>query len=655
MLSILGRNMEFADLMRAAVGLVCGAAGIAVTICAFYGWGRLTRRITGLRCGTWPVSTALGLASVLFLGGVLNLFRMAYPAMLAAIVIAGLTLAVLAKWQDGAGPPRIKDQQVRRYAMLWSIGAVALTGFTVITQLEPSIYNAGDDFQHFFGHAVRMVQTGTLYGSPLNALGGEVLGGQAFLQGFIVGFFPLRFINGADAVFCFFLCLALAGGVAFGRPSLGLAALIGTFAVFVIDPQYVNVSSLFSMAAMVSALMILNVDPREGSGSTSPLWRRASVPALFYAGVIVLKNTGIVFVGLQFAITTAASLLERRKDWRATLAYAGWIAIWTGIFLSPWLLLYAPYYYVGLTHPIGAPSTPVPDVRDANNLFSLFSPANSFFGAPELAYTCLAAGLIVCALWAAMRARRDLENRRPLVELASASAAAVATYLFWMLLGPNLQESFNTLRYSIPVLIGAVSVALPLWASLCARRNNAVCIAVAAVLVVLFAVPARHRVANLINNRSALAFLQYWGSTTINSSRQYMDLVLRSEAAADIRHVQEMIPIGEPLLVWTGLPFLLDYRRNMVIDINVAGVSQAWGRISPARYVLWQYQGFGIASPALYRYEIAKYGRRTGTVDARALDIFLWLQHVAPDSKIIATQDGVILFQTNETALPAPN
>jgi hypothetical protein len=78
-------------LIPVAVLLGCGGAGIAIVRCAFYGWGQLTRRLAGLPNGTWPVSAALGLALVLFLGGVLNLCRVAYPGALAGIIIVGLS------------------------------------------------------------------------------------------------------------------------------------------------------------------------------------------------------------------------------------------------------------------------------------------------------------------------------------------------------------------------------------------------------------------------------------------------------------------------------------------------------------------------------------------------------------------------------------
>ena len=82
--------------------------------------------------------------------------------------------------------------------------------FTIATQLPPSIYNFHDDYQKYFAYPVRMVETGTVFGSPLSAMGLQTLGAQAFLDGFVVAFFPIGYINGVDAVFGLFLCLILA-------------------------------------------------------------------------------------------------------------------------------------------------------------------------------------------------------------------------------------------------------------------------------------------------------------------------------------------------------------------------------------------------------------------------------------------------------------
>ena len=64
-----------------------------------------------------------------------------------------------------------------------------MTIFTIATQLPPSIYNFHDDYQKYFAYPVRMVETGTVFGSPLSAMGLQTLGAQAFLDGFVVGVF----------------------------------------------------------------------------------------------------------------------------------------------------------------------------------------------------------------------------------------------------------------------------------------------------------------------------------------------------------------------------------------------------------------------------------------------------------------------------------
>jgi hypothetical protein len=404
---------------------------------------------------------------------------------------------------------------------------------------------------------------------------------------------------------------------------------------------------------MVSALVILGVDSREGGDDTAPRWRQAAAPALFYAGAIALKPTGVVFLGLQFTIAAAASCWVMR-DWRAGLAKASWTATWSLIFIGPWLLLYAPYYLIALTHPIGLASTPVPQVRVSTGIAALFSPAATFYGPSRLAYTCVVGGLFLCAVHAALRARGELASRRPLVELASASAAAGASYLFWVLIGPHLDEPTSMVRYSIPVLIGAAAVALPLWAAVSVRPVTAVSLIAAALLVVLFAASTRERVSRLLHQGTELAYLHSWSAAGIDRARDFMAPMLRGEGAAEVQQFQDMIPPGEPMLAWTVVPFLLDYRRNTVVDVNVLGLGKPWGRVSPFRYVLWQYQGYGANTADTLLHGISV-GRQTGALDARALDVLRWLEHIVPASDILDSQDGTIVFQTSATTVPPPN
>jgi hypothetical protein len=649
-----GRERGAIKLVQSIIIFSCGAAGIAVATCALIGWGRLLRHLTGLPNGTWPVSAVLGLAVSLFIGGILNLCRIAYPPALATIVVAGLALAVLFLKRDGSKLRWPALGSLQQGAAFWCAVVVLLTVFAIKTQLAPSVYNHGDDFQLFFAHAVRMVETGTLYGSPLNALGGEGLGGQPFLQGFIIGYFPLNFINGADAVFCFFLCLILPGSVALGRQNLWFGAIIGTLAVFLIDPQYVNVSSLYSMSAVISALIIFSVDQRESGDANSWGWPQAAAPALLYAGAIALKPTSIVFLGPYFVASMAISLW-RARDWRTGVTNPSRIVLWSIVFLSPWLLLYAPYYFLAVTEPIGMPSTVVPEVHEKISLFSLFSPSRTFNGASILAYTCLCIALFICGVFAAKRARGEPENGRAYTHLAAASVAAAATYLFWVLYGPQLQELTNTLRYSIPVLIGAFSAALPLSGLITMRPNNGLCSTIAVVLLLLFAAPTFLRVGKLLHQGSELGYLQHWNTAARNRNIEFEARALNGQFAADVRQLQERVPPGQALLVWTTVPFLLDYRRNKIVDANVAGLSQPWGRISVPHYVLWQPSGYGAQTERSLGYEIRTFGRRVGSLDARALDVLWWLQNISSRSEILGERNGMLLFRTDARTLLPPN
>src|SRR5690348_2230058 len=152
--------------------------GLAVV--SLLGWGSLCRKALRMQRGAWPTTAGLGLASVIFAGGILNLVRLAYPWALAGVAVIGVILAAR---------PLVQDQVWRpiRLGPALVVVAVVLTvlTFAVLTQLRQPVYNFHDDFQKYFAHVVRMVQTGTVSGSLLNGIGSQTLGAQAFLQGFV--------------------------------------------------------------------------------------------------------------------------------------------------------------------------------------------------------------------------------------------------------------------------------------------------------------------------------------------------------------------------------------------------------------------------------------------------------------------------------------
>ena len=74
--------------MRFAV--LAAMAGFAF---ALYGWGCAFRRLFKMDRGVWPVTVALGMASVIFLGGLLNAVAFAFAPALIVVFVHGHLLS----------------------------------------------------------------------------------------------------------------------------------------------------------------------------------------------------------------------------------------------------------------------------------------------------------------------------------------------------------------------------------------------------------------------------------------------------------------------------------------------------------------------------------------------------------------------------------
>ena len=111
--------------------------------------------------------------------------------------------------------PREDAKQVE---VLLAVGLITLViGFAILTQFPPSAFNYHDDFQKYLAHPVRMLATGTLFGSPLSAIGSETLGGLAFLHAFPLLVAPVEYINGVDAILGLLLLMMLGASAGWGR------------------------------------------------------------------------------------------------------------------------------------------------------------------------------------------------------------------------------------------------------------------------------------------------------------------------------------------------------------------------------------------------------------------------------------------------------
>jgi hypothetical protein len=550
---------------------------IAVATLMFLGWGWAFLRLLRIEPKNWPTTVALGMAAVVFIGGILNLARLAYPISLAIVAGIGVLLAILAL------------RGLDRPPLIVAIIIATVMTFTIATQLPPSIYNFHDDYQKYFAYPVRMIETGTVFGSPLSAMGLQTLGGQAFLDGFAVAFFPITYINGVDAVFGLFLCLLLASQVTKNR----VMSIVCVLSVVFINPQYVNISTLFCGSALIMAMASV--------GDAASL-------GLLYAALIAMKPIYAVFVAIH--LLTMVSVSGVRWAVRTGLAAT--------LFLLPWALIHAPNYLAGLRAHRSAPTLVAGDIdADPLNLFS-FGPLP--YGSTAANYTALAVAFAICGAicW-----------RSKSVKTVACCITAVATLLvFVYVLGPMQYGYEHGLRYFTPVAIGLA----PAIFGGTTHRLRWLPLMVAIIPLAAFGPSLVSRVATEFTTHSAASYA--W-LTKDPEYLEYNQRVLRGSERQDVKALQERVPAGEPILVWTTTPFYFGYRRNRIIDIDTAGIGVPWAALPQARYLIWDYAGFATEDEDFYEKTALNAGAGERRDSMRTLDFIRCLKGMVEKGEVL--------------------
>ena len=621
------------------------AAALAIAWASLFGWGILVRRLSRIRTGSGPVTVAIGLSAILAVGGVLNLARISFAPALWLVVGAGLVACAVHIIPALSGIKLSSLSQARGWSG-WREDALAggfiamVIGFTVATQLPPEAFNYHDDFQKYFAHPVRMLATGTLFGSPLSALGSETLGGQAFLHAIVLAFFPIPFINGADAVFGLLLLMILGADVGRRRLAPLPGALLAPLLIVAVNPQYVNVSALYLGAALIAASVLLTSDERE------PDPPPVAGLGLIYGALIALKPLFALFAALHLAATCNVRIIREHSLgpllWVARIAFASALAV------SPWLLLYLPYYENLSVADFSAPAVAVPGARADS--FDVFSTRPLYYGATAANYAALIGLALLAGLWGLIGWRRS--NCAPVVRncsgIAAAAAAVLVCYAVLMLaLSQRLAGYATSLRYSIPFLLGIVPFITVLAASRAAFKQSraGVAVPVLALLIVSagFIPSAIDRARQAISYGSILAFAPL---ATAKPYLEYNHAVLSASAQSIVRHVQDIIPAGEPFVAWINLPFYLDFARNPVIDAEAAGLATAWARVPPGTgFVLLEYQGFGVRSARDYAQAARNAGERERRINMRALGFLQMLNAEAEKGQLLHRDAHFVAFR----------
>lgn len=589
------------------------------------GWGLLFRRLSGMTSGRPATTIALGVASVIYIGGWLNRLAVAYAPALLVVLAGGLLASFLVVRGQRTQKREGESGQWGRGAELL---AAAFAAFLAFTQLPPWEYNHADDLQKYFTWPTRMLATGTMVFSSTSALGAESLGGQSFLHGLVLAVLPVNYLGGLDGIFGLGLCLLLA----LSASRYPVAQILGVLAVIVIHPQIVNISTLYVGVALIMGVFAVS---RE-SGQDTSLPR-----GLIYAALLACKPTFAIFIAFDFVVTCAANGTVRLAV-RTFLRTGGWCLF----FLAPWLLLHCRHWLQGIGHP-----APAVNGAHLDPAIGLFSTAPLFYGASMLAFSAVVFGTSVIGGLSTLGPPNN--DRLPRISLLSAVLSLSVGYLVtFFIFGPLLTGQALIVRYFTPVLIALVAVIPGLsFACLHSSEKARAVVAIAFIpLLALFLPSFGARASQLLRLHHQLSY-QAAGTGMF---QQYNNSVLGGATREPLAKAQAAVPPGAPIFAWVDTAFQLNFTRNPIHEFETAGALNPWAAFPKTRFVVWDKKNLAASEQLYLMVNNPEYrslfdeGYHERQIAARWLDFYRYVDRLTKEGRLIDQRGTIFIYELKD-------
>jgi len=536
-----------------------------------YGWGRLCRLFCDRRLFRFHTfSMVFGLALLNVVGGILNSLGLARSIVLLTLMAVG---ALLAGFELLRTRPWLHCRLSKQQMPMLVAGGCAVAA--VLLLVPATVFNIYDDFHTYAVRAVRMSQTGSLGGNAFDPLGLDSLGSQSFFHGFFLSGADIRMLNGFDAVACFTLCVLLAAELSVRWRLPWIAGTMVVLCTVFINPQYVNISPLYSGVAAVMAVVVCGmlVGRSLASERDRKHWRVDLSLALMVAWLVTLKITLALF-GALFLTLLYLFLLLRGCDRQTTLWSALTVSGVAGLLVVPWILVFLPPLLRAreLAGPLQQKATIAAKYSSlaARDIPALFSTAPSFYGNGPLCFVFLA---VVCLGMGGLGFFVLRHGRSGASAWGAAAAAAGLAAPLGLLVHGYLFSVDTAIRYACPVLIGAF-VILVLGSLRFARQRaggqfrpwTLVISGCMVAALALFGGTFWSRMQRAATSRTLLAF-------PIDAAYQrYSEAMVSPFENSYDYTVQTNMPAGAAALVWMVAPFQLDFSRNQLFSVSEAGI-----------------------------------------------------------------------------------
>ena len=286
---------------------------------SFTGWGRLTGKLFRLQRLPASVACSLGIASIVFLGGWLNLFHAIYPSVLFALIATGLLLYIA-----------LRSQRPEEYGWLrlWKSAPRSSQIFIVITLLILVLrvaatvrlgeFRIDDDGSGYLVFPQKMLAAHHFAFDPFSDRRViSSLGGSYILQALVIAATSLTHIGMADRalglVLIFFALLDL--GVAFGLSALQIAAM--ELIAYLVPQETFNLTfTILPIAVFLTMIWSVFSTPDKEEHQR---WRSALILGAIGGGILSLKSTFLPYVGAVALIPYVFLFWNKKRSQAWTL------------------------------------------------------------------------------------------------------------------------------------------------------------------------------------------------------------------------------------------------------------------------------------------------------------------------------------------------
>jgi len=289
-----------------------------IFIASTYGIGSFVNRFLNKDDDGYGISFCVGIVTWLAIGGPLIALNLAGQNTLILLQIFGLvvlikSLASRKVKQSSQYLVSTTQSNLQQYLAvnqfshsqivngLFSVLVLVLLCFLIYYLMPSYVLNYHDDFHVYLLPIVQIIETGTFSINHLDNATINTFGGLPFLQALSLVEYRTQDVNLFDAIICYCAVLVLLYEYGIKHSTDKRVILLAIVLFISINPQYVNISALFSTTLLVLALLIsclkLNAHYLENEKKSLKIDLKLHfLVALFLMGTLLLKHSSAPFL-----------------------------------------------------------------------------------------------------------------------------------------------------------------------------------------------------------------------------------------------------------------------------------------------------------------------------------------------------------------------